>query len=711
MRIGILLFVNLILSVCFNITSKAQTDLSQLVIEDIEFPDTVTIGEVQLLSGIVKNISDDPIYFDFDFGLDFGEIFPGIDFEYIIDELIPCSDCYLQPDESRSFSKPVYLSNQRVTPNQENVVIIWPIEAIGDEPRRGESRSRSFYVQDDSINNERNVDFTNCNNVLIEELENVIKISGLFDAEQSNISVVNQNHEVIYFCQNDCPDDEIAINIPDSGYYLVQVNLINGFDFCYDVDFIITESWLDYENYIIENDFLPIEGLPGADGMDGLNGIGGNGMDGADGTDGTSIIIPNPDINLPELPDINLPDINLPELPDINLPDINLPELPNINLPDINLPGLPNIVNQFVTFGCGIEIMVENTEIKFLIPSEGSVSLKITDNEDNTIFECKEDACNDNEIIVQLPELEEMKYTLDISFSDNNQTCTNSISIGGGIIDNWKNPFDICSNQALLQAPVINNIFQQSALVFIPGFFNDGSLQIKKEDAVEWQTIKKSFSTYLLSQLDECTTYEVRAAYICNNTERYSEIQTFKTQGCVECSIEDIDMQIVNVFGNTAIINWDIFSGVNYRLHYKKQEDVEWDHYETPIPFALLFNLNPCSVYEFFLEVICVDGIVSTPGEVIKMETGNCRNSINEKTEISIYPNVAKDFVNITVNNAENLSDVQIYDQAGALIQKVDGSKLNNNTYQLNINDFAKGIYVVHAIAFDNIYHSKFIKQ
>ena len=48
------------------------------------------------------------------------------------------------------------------------------------------------------------------------------------------------------------------------------------------------------------------------------------------------------DLNLPDLPDIDLPDIDLPDLPDIDLPDVDLPDidLPDVDIPDINLPDI-----------------------------------------------------------------------------------------------------------------------------------------------------------------------------------------------------------------------------------------------------------------------------------------------------------------------------------------------------------------------------------
>jgi len=675
MRIGILPYIVILFSVLnFSFDSTAQLDLSQLVIEELEFPDTVRVGDVHILTALVTNTGNEPVFFDFDIGVNFDTVLPDLDFNFDLDELIPCNDFYLQPGETKSVSRPVYISNERVAANQQNLIITWPTGRDETVQVQGPIETEPFYVEE-SPSEDRIAEENDCNTVIIEQLEGVINISGLYSAEVSNISVVNQFHEVIYFCNNDCPNDEVLIDISDGGYYLVQVNLVNGFDYCYKTDQIFTENWLNYENYIRENNF------PSYDGLESIF----------------------------ELPNL-IYDSSIGFVNNLLGNLFNGTWFPNFN--NTELPNELRAPNQYLGQGCGIEVILENDEFKFIKSSEGVASIQIRDIQGNIVFECDGVACAGNEIIIQLPELAEMQYTIDVSYTNNNQVCNNSISMDGGFMfDDWINPFDICSIEKLPQAPVINNVFEQSALAFIPGFFNDGALQIKKEGAIEWETIKKSYATYLLSQLDACSTYEARALYVCNDTELFSETITFTTLGCIECSSDDIDLKITNIYGGTAIINWDIFSGVNYRLHYKKQEDSVWENYETPIPFALLFNLDPCAVYEFYLEVVCAEGIVSSPGDIINLETGNCRHFINEKTEIIVYPNIAKDFINIATNNIENLSNLKVYNQAGILVHQIDDSKFINSTYQLNIADFAKGLYTVHTIANNTIYHSKFIKQ
>ena len=101
MQIRFLLIIVLFTLLNTNFYTNAQSNIGQLLLENIEFPDTVLIGDVQIISGTVTNISDQPVLFDYGFGFDFDETFSDINFDYEYDELIPCDDCDLQPGEDR----------------------------------------------------------------------------------------------------------------------------------------------------------------------------------------------------------------------------------------------------------------------------------------------------------------------------------------------------------------------------------------------------------------------------------------------------------------------------------------------------------------------------------------------------------------------------------------------------------------------------------
>jgi PKD repeat protein len=91
----------------------------------------------------------------------------------------------------------------------------------------------------------------------------------------------------------------------------------------------------------------------------------------------------------------------------------------------------------------------------------------------------------------------------------------------------------------------------------------------------------------------------------------------------------------------------------------------------------------------------CGDGISSS----LEITAGSSTGIEDFENDImSIYPNPAKDFINITgVNN----SDIYIYNSTGTLIKKVDKSDINS---PINISELGAGIYHVSVVINENTY-------
>lgn len=77
---------------------------------------------------------------------------------------------------------------------------------------------------------------------------------------------------------------------------------------------------------------------------------------------------------------------------------------------------------------------------------------------------------------------------------------------------------------------------------------------------------------------------------------------------------------------------------------------------------------------------------------------------IANKETVSIYPNPAKDIVNIIVN--DNKSSLNIYNINGILVNKID---LKNTSNNINISDLPKGIYTFEVIGSATTFHKKIV--
>jgi len=79
--------------------------------------------------------------------------------------------------------------------------------------------------------------------------------------------------------------------------------------------------------------------------------------------------------------------------------------------------------------------------------------------------------------------------------------------------------------------------------------------------------------------------------------------------------------------------------------------------------------------------------------------------SISKNNDLVVYPNPAKDFINIKLNNSD-IINVKVYSLNGAIINEY--SKKN----VLNISDYKQGQYILKVVADNEIIHSAtFIKK
>lgn len=79
-----------------------------------------------------------------------------------------------------------------------------------------------------------------------------------------------------------------------------------------------------------------------------------------------------------------------------------------------------------------------------------------------------------------------------------------------------------------------------------------------------------------------------------------------------------------------------------------------------------------------------------------------------EKSNIAVYPNPAKDFINVKSDVQEFLS-YELYDIQGRLIRKENVS--NNSTFQINTASLAKGLYMLNLFTAKGNFVQKIVKE
>jgi len=285
---------------------------------------------------------------------------------------------------------------------------------------------------------------------------------------------------------------------------------------------------------------------------------------------------------------------------------------------------------------------------------------------------------------------------LAVATDDDGMSSTHAITI---------NVMDACSNPSSFSA---SNLTETTAVISWLGDANTNGyeMQYRKSGTNSWTTFNTPVNIALLSSLDVCTIYEYRVKSNCSTTSSsFSIIQTFTTLGCQAGCPAIAGLFNSNVLANSAVLAWDIIPFSTYSIFYRESGNSNWLSYDTNIPLIILFGLNNCTTYEWYVVNECSDGSLSLDSS-IKTFTTACKNSTTENnlvnemiTELNFetYPVPMQNYLNIEFEmpNSSTSAEVQLLEISGKLIDKTIVANSGRQNIQFNTADLPKGVYLV----------------
>lgn len=138
----------------------------------------------------------------------------------------------------------------------------------------------------------------------------------------------------------------------------------------------------------------------------------------------------------------------------------------------------------------------------------------------------------------------------------------------------------------------------------------DYTIQYRKSGAAVWTVINSTgnVDSYLLNALDASTTYEVKIAAVCANTETgiFSAPITVTTLVCTAPA----DLTASGITTTTAGITWSVIcSAPKFTLRYRRAGTVEWFGIKSiPSTSYVMTGLHPNTTYEIKVESKCKNG-------------------------------------------------------------------------------------------------------
>jgi len=281
-----------------------------------------------------------------------------------------------------------------------------------------------------------------------------------------------------------------------------------------------------------------------------------------------------------------------------------------------------------------------------------------------------------------------------------------SVTVNNGAGCDQTQPFEI---QIGSPCPIPTNIVASSAgdNSIILSWDTDSTAEeckvdFRKVGNATWNTMTTNNSSLALYNLDSCADYEYKISGVCqggsiSNTSLTKSVTTNCSQN--NCDASNTNGYSHNSTPTSAFLVWDINPNSTYELFYRKASSAEWFSYETNFHFAILFDLDVCSDYEWYVEVTCPNNIVSTSNPNTFQTDCNrlaypTTGQASDKQSITLYPNPVDNIINIRLPDNEVLDNayLHIYHLNGKLIGK---KKVDSYNPQYDVSNLAKGMYLL----------------
>ena len=197
-----------------------------------------------------------------------------------------------------------------------------------------------------------------------------------------------------------------------------------------------------------------------------------------------------------------------------------------------------------------------------------------------------------------------------------------------------------------------------------------------------------------LSNLTANTGYTFKAFITFNGTTVYGSEVTFTT--LPEDTPEPCDvptgLDTTNVANEVISITWDANANVvNWNVRYRPQNG-QWTSATANTNGYTITGLTGSTTYEIQVQANCGDGNASDWSASLFVTTKNVGINSWLENSVNLYPNPAKEYVDIRVDGDVNVTSMEVYDVYGKLLNAMN---VVENPTRINVSNLANGMYFV----------------
>lgn len=221
--------------------------------------------------------------------------------------------------------------------------------------------------------------------------------------------------------------------------------------------------------------------------------------------------------------------------------------------------------------------------------------------------------------------------------------------------------------------------------------------------------------TYNLTGLTASTDYTYRAFVTTASGTHYGDEVTFTTseESGNPCETPTELNQLISAKEIGAItVSWiDNAGATQWNLNYRPLNDTTWiTESVSTYPTYTIPNLVNGDQYEVRVQAVCSEDNLSEWSSILIATATNSGIENYLENSVTLYPNPAKEYVDIRVDGDVNVTGMEVYDVYGKVVRTVVGAN-NNTSIRINVSDLSAGMYLVRVTTEQGVVTKRFVKK
>jgi hypothetical protein len=238
------------------------------------------------------------------------------------------------------------------------------------------------------------------------------------------------------------------------------------------------------------------------------------------------------------------------------------------------------------------------------------------------------------------------------------------------------------------------------------------NVQYKAASATNWTDATATTTSYTMNGLTANTQYQVRVQANCGdgNTSDWTSAVTFTTlpEDTPEPCETPTNLHASTCDAHSITIGWNANgNATSWNIRYRV-ENGSWSSATSTTNSYVISGLVAETVYEIQVQANCGDGNLSEWCDPIHISTTIDGIANWLESSVSLYPNPAREYIDIRVDGDLNVTMMEVYDVYGKLINTVN---VIDNPTRINVSSLANGMYFVRVTTEAGSVTKTFVKK